>query len=238
MTDDRELPTVRLVHDEPPARPPQGLAPARAAIEGRWATLEPLNPARHGADLFACSHADETARALWRYLPYGPFADIGAFNAWLEGCGASSDPLFFALCQQGRARGMASLLNIRPRDGVLEMGHIWFSPALQKSRAATEAMALMLAYAFDRLGYRRVEWKCNALNGASRRAARRLGFRFEGIFYRHMVVKGRNRDTAWYAMVEDDWPQVRVALAAWLDPANFDRDGRQINRLRAGMRWT
>ena len=146
----------------------------------------------------------------------------------------SNDPLFFAIREKlsGKAYGMASYLNVRPSDGVLEMGHIWFSPTLQRSRPATEALFLLMRSAFDELGYRRVEWKCNALNGPSRRAAPRLGFRFEGVFYRHMIVKGRNRDTAWYSIIDEEWPRVRDGIERWLAADNFDEHGRQRRPMR------
>ncbi|MEX0760198.1 MAG: GNAT family protein [Tistlia sp.] len=208
--------------------------PARAPLEGRLVRLEPLEPARHAADLFACAHdGSAAASCLWDFLPYGPFESEAAMRTWLEGCAAQSDPLFFALVDRrsGRALGMASYLRITPAQGVIEIGHIWFSPALQRTAAATEAIFLMIAHAFDGLGYRRVEWKCNALNEGSRAAARRFGFRYEGTFYRHLVVKGRNRDTAWYALIDSDWPTAGAAFRAWLAPENFDANGRQRRRL-------
>jgi len=208
---------------------PQARFPARLALEGHAARLEPLDPAVHAADLFAGSHADDEARRVWTYLWYEPFADEAAFASWLRNCAAAADPVFYAVRDKGtgRAAGMASYLRIAPGDGALEIGHIWFSPALQRTRAATEALSLMVRHAFDDLGYRRVEWKCDALNAPSRRAALRLGFRFEGVFFRHMIVKGCNRDTAWYSIIAEEWPERRAAFDRWLDPANFDADGCQ-----------
>ena len=209
-------------------------APERAPLEGRLVRLEPLDADRHAAALFAQAHDGSKAAArLWDYLPYGPFESEAAMRPWLERCAGESDPLFFALVERasGEARGMASYLRITPAHGVIEIGHIWFSPGLQRSAAATEAIHLMIAHAFDGLGYRRVEWKCNALNEGSRRAAKRFGFRYEGTFYRHQVVRGCNRDTAWYALIEEDWPAVRTAFRSWLEPENFDGSGAQRRRL-------
>jgi RimJ/RimL family protein N-acetyltransferase len=203
--------------------------PARSPLAGDAVRLEPLDPAKHGGELFLAGHEGEAARSLWTYMPYGPFKDHRAFREWLEACAAFNDPLFFAVCDRanGKASGMASYLNIRPSDGVLEVGHIWFTPGLQRTRATTEALYLLIYRAFDELEYRRVEWKCDALNAPSRRAALRLGFRFEGIFYRHMIVKGRNRDTAWYSILAEEWPERRAAFGRWLARENFDGEGRQ-----------
>ena len=219
-----------LALSDAPVPPAVVLRPTRRVLDGATVTLEPLDPARHGADLFAT--ADGAPDSLWDYLPYGPFHERSAFEAWLIADAASADPVFVALVDRdsGAARGMASWLNIVPAHRSIEIGHIWFGPALQKSRAATEAIFLMIRESFT-LGYRRVEWKCNALNRGSRAAAQRFGFRFEGIFHRHMIAKGRNRDTAWYALTVDDWPRVEAGFTAWLDDANFDSGGRQKRRL-------
>ena len=224
---------MRQVSGEPLEKLPSGERPARAPLEGRAVRLEPIDPAAHGEELFALSHADEEARALWTYLPYGPFDDLEAFTAWLEGCAASEDPLFFALRDRadGQAAGMASYLNIVPVHGSIEIGHIWFSPPLQNTRASTEALYEMMRHALDDLGFRRMEWKCNALNEGSRRAALRLGFTFEGIFYQHLVVKGCNRDSAWYSILDGEWPRLRGAFEAWLSDDNFDAEGRQAQSL-------
>ncbi len=210
-------------------RPAKG-PPEHAAIEGRSLRLEPIDPARHVADLFAASADDP---ALWTYMPYGPFEDPVRMESWLEGCARSDDPLVMALVETAddRAAGMASFLNIRPAHGVIELGHIWFSQRLRRRRPATEAIFLMLRSAFDDLGYRRVEWKCDAANAASRRAALRFGFVYEGIFRQHLIVKGRNRDTAWFAILDRDWPALRSGFEAWLDPANFDGSERQRRSL-------
>ena len=231
---DRPEPT----RDRPPSGahvdpPPPALWPARVVHEGRYARLEPLDARTHAAELYAASHADATARCLWDFMSYGPFDREEEFRAWLRDCSATADPLFFAVRDRrtGRAGGMVSYLNIHPKPGTIEVGHIWFGPSLQNTAAATEALGLLLGHAFDDLGYRRLEWKCNALNAASRRASVRLGFLFEGIFYQHMIVKGRNRDTAWFSILDGEWPRLRANLAAWLAPENFDADGRQRTSL-------
>jgi RimJ/RimL family protein N-acetyltransferase len=207
--------------------------PPRAPLAGSTVHLEPLDPAVHARDLFRAGH-DGEAGGLWTYMPYGPFENQRAFAAWLQACATFNDPLFFAVREKvsGKPSGMASYLNVRPSDGVVEIGHIWFAPALQRTRAATEALFLLMRRAFDELGYRRLEWKCNALNELSRRAALRLGFRFEGIFYRHMIVKGCNRDTAWYSIIDEEWPRLCGGFEQWLAVDNFDEHGRQRRSLR------
>lgn len=202
--------------------------PGTAAIEGRYARLDRLDPDAHAADLFAAfaGHDD-----LWDYMPYGPF-HAAAYHRWAKEAVAGKDPVFWAITPEGaaHAQGVASFLRITPDHGTIEVGHICLSPALQRTRAATEALFLMMDWAFTH-GYRRFEWKCNALNLPSRRAAQRLGFSYEGVFRQHMVIKGRNRDSAWFAMTDADWPALREAYAAWLAPANFDAEGRQRERL-------
>jgi RimJ/RimL family protein N-acetyltransferase len=204
-------------------------SPQRIALEGDAVRVEPVNPPRHAKQLYESSVG---ADSIWDYLPYGPFTSQVRFTEWLEARAASNDPLFFAIVdrESGEARGMASLLRMTPEHGVIEIGHIWFAPALQRTRAATEAIYLLSRYAFE-LGNRRYEWKCNALNEASRRAAERFGFTFEGVFRKHMVIKDRNRDTAWYSMTDAEWPSRRAAFEAWLAPANFDSSGRQRRSL-------
>jgi RimJ/RimL family protein N-acetyltransferase len=208
-----------------PARTPE-----RAPLQGETVRLEPVDPARHAADLFTPS---EGAPSLWDYLAYGPFENQAVFTDWLKERAASSDPLFYAIVDRtsGRAQGMASLMRIKPEHGVIEVGHIWFAPALQRTRQATEAIYLLARHVFDDLGYRRFEWKCDSLNAPSRRAAERFGFVFEGIFRQHMVVKGRNRDTAWFSITDGEWPARRAAFETWLSPENFDSDGRQRRSL-------
>jgi RimJ/RimL family protein N-acetyltransferase len=169
---------------------------------------------------------------MWTYLAYGPFDTLDTYRSWVERMAASDDPLFFAVVDtaSGRAAGVASYLRIDPPNGAIEVGHIAYSPALQRTRASTEAMYLMMRRAFT-LGYRRYEWKCDALNASSRAAAERLGFSFEGIFRQATVYKGRNRDTAWYAAIDRDWPRLERVFTRWLEPENFDDDGRQRARL-------
>lgn len=200
-------------------------------IEGRHVTLERLDPARHAADLHAASRDSD---AVWDYLPYGPFATEADYRLWAEGMAGRGDPWFVALVDRagGRAAGVASYLRIDPEAGSIEVGHINLAPALQRTRAATEAMVLMMEWAF-KAGYRRYEWKCNALNLPSRRAAERLGLSYEGLFRQATVVKGRNRDTAWFAAIDAEWPALRHAFETWLDPANFDDAGHQRESLAA-----
>jgi RimJ/RimL family protein N-acetyltransferase len=209
----------------PDWRPPP--PPVRAAMQGRYCRLEPLDADRHASELHAANSLDREGR-MWTYLFSGPFGSAEEFAAWLTAREDSLDPLFFIIVDgiTGRATGLASYLRIDTTHGVIEVGHLAFSPLLQRTRAATEAMYLMMRHAFD-LGYRRYEWKCDALNSASRSAAERLGFRFEGIFRQAVVYKGRNRDTAWYSIIDSEWPARRGRFEAWLDPGNFDADGRQ-----------
>ena len=195
-------------------------------------TLAPLDPAVHGAELYSAGHAEPGDPALWRFLPYGPFA-ADAFGAWLGTCASGDDPLFYAVVVDGEAQGMCAHMRIVPEHGVIEIGHVWFGPRLQRTAAATEAILLLAGHAFDDLGYRRLEWKCDAANERSRRAADRFGFTFEGVFRQHMLVKDRNRDTAWYSLLDGEWPEVRAGFEAWLDPANFDDRGLQRVALRA-----
>lgn len=203
--------------------PPPCPGPAR--LEGHWVRLERLDPAAHADSLFAANRADD---AIWDYLPYGPFADPAVYRTFLDGLAGRDDPFFYALVDQatGQAGGVAAFLRIAPEAGSIEVGHICLSPTLQRTPAATEAMALMMGWAFG-AGYRRYEWKCDALNLPSRRAAARLGLSFEGVFRQAAVVKGRNRDTAWFAAIDREWPALQAAFGRWLDPANFDAAGRQ-----------
>lgn len=201
--------------------------PLRVDETGRWAAIEALTPCEHAAPLHD-AFADDPEGRIWTYMASGPFPDFDAFEAWIEGDCLGDDPLFFAIRDlgSGLVGGMASLMRIAPSAGTIEIGNIALSPRLQRTRAATEGLFLLMDRAFA-LGYRRLEWKCNALNAPSRRAAQRFGFSYEGLFRQHMVVKGRNRDTAWYAIVDGDWPAIRAAYEAWLDPSNFDGEGRQ-----------
>lgn len=208
------------------------IRPQRIRMEGRYITVSPLDPGEHALALWEGAGGDQN-RGLWRYLFDGPFADYAAFSEVLKKKAASEDPLFFAVTdnRSERALGYASFMRIEPAHRCIEVGSILYTPALQRTRGATEAMYLMARHVFDELGYRRYEWKCDALNKISRRAALRLGFQFEGIFRQHMIVKGRNRDTAWFAMLDSEWRARRKALEDWLDPSNFDETGQQRSPL-------
>jgi RimJ/RimL family protein N-acetyltransferase len=200
------------------------------SLRGERVKLVPVS-AEHADELFVAGHDGDPG--LWDYLPYGPFSGVEEMRLWLAACAASKDPQFFAIVSQdsGRAVGMASYLRFAPDHRVVEIGHIWFGVGLQRTPAATEGIYLLAAHAFDELKVRRLEWKCDADNERSRRAADRFGFTFEGVFRQHMLVKDRNRDTAWYSLLDGEWPSVRAAFEAWLDEANFDADGRQRRSL-------
>jgi RimJ/RimL family protein N-acetyltransferase len=206
--------------------------PPRTPMGGRFCTVEPLDPDRHAAELFDANAADPEGR-LWTYYPYGPFAAPAEYRAWVERACADPARLFHAIrdTEGGTAVGVAAYINPQPAVGVVEVGSLVFSPLLQRRPAATEAMYLMMRRAFDELGYRRYEWKCDSLNQPSREAAARLGFRYEGLFRQATITRGRNRDTAWFSIVDGEWPVLRAAFEAWLDPANFTADGRQHRTL-------
>lgn len=212
-----------------PVGQPAALRPPAALLVGTTAQLEPLEPAAHSGELFAAGHADEAALRIWDYLGYGPFADQAAFSVWAAASAVSADPLYFAVrdLHSGRAGGVISYLNIAPANGSIEIGHIWLAPFLQNSRQGSEALYLSMAQAFA-LGYRRLEWKCNALNAASRQAAARLGFAYEGTFYQHMISKGRNRDTAWFSILDYEWPSIQANFQRWLGDENFDAYGQAL----------
>jgi RimJ/RimL family protein N-acetyltransferase len=208
--------------------------PERIVLEGRYCRLEPLDPIRHGDALFrASSPPDAAARFL--YLFEEPPAVRAPFQAWLEKVAASTDPLFFAVIDKrtGKVEGRQTFMRIDPANHVIEIGSIYWGPAISRSAVTTEANFLFAQYAFEKLGYRRFEWKCNALNAPSRAAAERFGYTYEGHFRRAVVIKGRTRDTSWYSMISDDWPKLRAAYQAWLSPDNFDAAGRQKSALSA-----
>ena len=207
--------------------------PAGTPLWGSHVLVRPVEPETDARPLFAASHPPDGDRAIWTYLPDGPYEDPGHLRRMLAWAASSTDPLFFTLAALPGERplGLASYLRITPEFGVIEIGHIWFGLPLQRTTAASEAIYLLARHAFDDLGYRRLEWKCNALNAASRRSAERFGFTFEGVFRKHQVVKGRNRDTAWYAITDDEWSPIRRGFDAWLAPENFDVDGRQKRML-------
>lgn len=210
--------------DSKPASPP-----GKVALTGRYTILERLNAARHGPALWDAFKGRDD---LWTYSSQGPFADAAAFNTWLAQRATLEDPFYFTIQDRnGRALGVATLMEIRPDMRVIEVGHIVYGPSLQQTPLATEAQFVLARYVFETLGYRRYEWKCDALNAASRRAAERFGFTFEGVFRQHMIVKGHNRDTAWFSILDNEWPQAKAAFERWLAPANFDEHGRQRQRL-------
>jgi RimJ/RimL family protein N-acetyltransferase len=208
--------------------------PGRTTLRGRLATVVPLDPAAHEQTLYGGTHGPDREK-LWLYMGTEPFADRASFRAYLDKLAASDDPLSFTIIDNssGRAAGHASYLRITPEHRVIEVGHIFYTTSLSRSAAATEAMYLMAKHIFEDLNYRRYEWKCNALNAPSRRAALRLGFSFEGIFRQHMIQKGRNRDTAWFAMLDHEWPARKARFETWLRPENFDESGRQRTPLSA-----
>jgi RimJ/RimL family protein N-acetyltransferase len=204
------------------------LLPSRAPMQGRFCRLEALDPARHAESLHEANRLDADGRN-WTYLFYGPFDRFAEYRAWAEAASRRDDPLFYAIVDQktGLATGVASYLRIDAASGAIEVGHLNFSALLQRTPAATEAMYLMMRRAFDGLGYRRYEWKCDALNAPSRAAAARLGFRFEGIHRQAVIYKGRSRDTAWFSILDHEWPALRAGFERWLSSENFDAAGRQ-----------
>jgi len=218
------LPIGPLVDSHPAKRP------ERVTLEGRWITLVPLDPQAHAKALYEGSNGDAAREAVWTYLFDGPYTSLDEFRANLEAKARSTDPLFFAVIDNssGRAVGYQTFLRIDPPNRVIEVGNILYTPAMQRTAGATEAQYLFARHVFEALGNRRYEWKCNALNAPSRSAAERFGFTFEGIFRQHMIVKGRNRDTAWFAMLDSEWPSRRANFERWLAPSNFDSAGGQI----------
>lgn len=206
--------------------------PPRTPLTGRLCRLDPIDSATHSQDLFD-AHALDAEGRNWTYLPYGPFAAVDEVTAWCRWAESQDDPIFYAIIDPAsdKAIGWASYLRIDAPFGVIEVGHLAYSPLLQRTPAATEAMYLMMRHAFDDLGYRRYEWKCNALNEPSCLAAERLGFRYEGTFLQHTIQKALNRDTAWFSITDSEWPGIRTAFESWLAPANFDGSGAQRQRL-------
>ena len=229
MGSDEGLPTGKNLPEWTPRE-----LPSREPMVGRYCRLEALDPNLHAEALFAANGLDESG-LNWTYLPYGPFADLPAYRRWVVEVSTSDDPLFFAILDlSGNSLGVASYLRMAPAIGSIEVGHINYSPLLQRRREGTEAMYLMMRRVFEELGYRRYEWKCDALNTDSRRAAERLGFVYEGTHRQATIYKGRNRDTAWYSIIDSDWPRVSAALDAWLESSNFDGGGVQRSRLATG----
>ena len=213
--------------------------PARRPLAGRLIRLEPLDADVHAPSLYRAAEGPGADPLLWLYMSYGPFPDEAAFAAWVRENSRSTDPLFFAVVPAGsEAAGQASYMRCDPANGVIEIGHIWFGAGLQRTAAATEAIYLLARHAFDLLGYRRLEWKCHARNARSRRAAERFGFTYEGTFRNAAVSRERNRDTAWYAIIDEDWPAIRDAFEGWLAPDNFGPDGsqrRSLAEIRGGL---
>lgn len=211
--------------------------PARTTMTGRYVSVVPLDPAAHAQTLYAGTHGADR-EALWLYMSEGPFADLAAFRDYLDKRARSDDPLSFSIIDNAtkQAVGHASYMRITPEHRVIEVGNIFYTPSIARQRGATEAMYLMARHVFQELGYRRYEWKCNALNAPSRRAALRLGFSFEGIFLQHMIQKGRNRDTAWYSMLDGEWPSYQATYEQWLSPENFDHKGGQRRPLGEFLR--
>ena len=215
-----------LVADFKPPPHPKGIS-----LDGKLVQLVPMEAEEHAEALFEANQLD-TEGTNWAYLPHGPFADLKSYHSWVKENQGLEDPVFLAIVEKtsGRPLGIASYLRIHPAEGSIEVGHIHFSPLLQRTTSATESMFLMMQWAFE-AGYRRYEWKCNALNQASRRAAQRLGFSFEGIFRQMMIVKGRNRDTAWFSAIDSEWPALKTAFERYLDEKNFDEEGKSVTSL-------
>jgi RimJ/RimL family protein N-acetyltransferase len=208
-------------------RLPSSRVPARSTLTGQYVEVVPLDASVHANDMHVASHATEESRHIWDYLPEGPWPDLDAYTSALRAQSAQMDRIYYAIRPVGddKVCGQASYLDINPGTGVIEIGYIWFGERLQRTTAATEALYLMIRHAMGDLGYRRMQWRCNAENANSRSAAKRLGFRFEGIFFNHMIYKGKNRDTVWYSILDDEWPELREIYDAWLSPDNFDAGG-------------
>ncbi len=232
-----EQPYPRALSGAPVDELPSALIPSRAPIRGNSVELVPQDARLHAADLYAAGHDSEQGLKIWDYLAYGPWASVDDYNATMRAQSANFETIFYAIraLDSDHFQGQSSFLDINPQMGVIEIGHIWLGPGLARTRAATEALYLMIRHAMDDLGYRRMHWRCNSLNEKSRQAARRLGFRFEGVFYNHMIFKGKNRDTAWYSILDDEWAEVRDTLESWLDDANFDDNGQARTSLSEKM---
>ena len=231
MTQETSHPVGPIVEPKPP-----GTLPDLRPLPGRWVRLDPLHAEHHGPSLWQSINGKDEGGKLWTYMAFGPFVDQATFNEWLKARQAQKDAWFYAYVKRetGAALGMGSFMRADPINGVIEIGSIWLSQALQRTREGTEVIYLMMRHAFDDLGVRRLEWKCDSLNAPSRRAALRYGLKFEGIFEQHMIIKGRNRDTAWFAMTDKDWPKLHQGFEAWLADANFDDAGREKAKLRVG----
>jgi RimJ/RimL family protein N-acetyltransferase len=213
---------------------PPGTSPDLRPLPGRWMRLDPLNVERHGQSLWNSINGKDDGGALWTYMSFGPFNSQESFNAWLKERQAQKDAWFYAFVNRatGEALGMGAFMRADPANGAIEIGSIWLSPALQRTREGTEAIYLMMRHCFDDLGMRRLEWKCDALNAPSRRSAHRYGFTYEGTFRQHFIIKGRNRDTAWFSMLDIEWPKVCTGFEAWLAESNFDAGACEIAKLQ------
>jgi RimJ/RimL family protein N-acetyltransferase len=233
MLQKREPVFERPLWGESLQKMPSGLIPARLKLEGFEVALEPLDPSVHCAGLYRASHESDQATKIWTYLPWGPWPNESEFRQFLAGCAASFDKIWYVFRKGDSAefKGMACYMDIQPTQGAIEIGGIWFAPDMQRTRAATEALFLMLDHAMTNLSYRRMQWRCNALNQKSRDAAIRLGFKYEGTFYNHMIFKGMNRDTAWYSLLDSDWLEVRSIIKGWLSLDNFDNHGKAKSSL-------
>lgn len=214
--------------------PQPARSPSRIVLEGRYARLEPLVPA-HAEDLFAAASVPDAAQR-YAYLPIHPPESVETVRTWISGQQGVADPIVFAVIDKasGRAGGWQQLMRIEPAHGVIEVGYVYWGPTVARTRLATETLYLLARHIFDDLGYRRFEWKCNNSNEPSKRAAQRFGFTFEGVFRQHMIAKGGNRDTAWFAMLDGEWPALRAEYERWLSPDNFDAEGKQKSRLGIG----
>lgn len=213
---------------------PPGTVPNLSPIQGRWMRLDPLDAELHVDSLFESISGKNADDGMWTYMAFGPFPNFGNFSEWLKQRQVLRDPWFYSIVNQktGKAMGMGAFMRADPANGAIEIGSIWLAPSLQRTREGTEALYLMMRHAFDALGVRRLEWKCDALNAPSRRAALRYGFSFEGIFRQHYIIKGRNRDTAWFSMIDKEWPVIKVGFEAWLAPENFDENGQEKAKLQ------
>ncbi len=221
-----------------PAKSTASRPSSSTPIVGNTVKLVAVDSGCHATMLYNLTHGCEGADTLWDYMGYGPFSNSDEMADWMATCSASSSAVFYTMidCCTGQPFGMASFLNIHQHDGRIEIGNIWIAPVAQRSTIATEAIFLLITHAMDVLKFRRLEWKCNALNAKSREAARRLGFSYEGTFFRHMIVKGKNRDTAWFSITQDEWPRLHANFKTWLSPDNFDQDGQQKLSL-SSLNW-
>ncbi len=207
-------------------------------LVGNNVKLIAVDPKSQAQALYTCTHGCDGADKLWDYMGYGPFENHGEMATWMESCVSASGLVFYTMVDRASMQpfGMASYLNIHPGNACIEIGNIWLAPAAQRTPNATEAIYLLMSHAMGELKFRRLEWKCNALNEKSREAARRFGFSYEGTFYHHMIVKGKNRDTAWFSITEEDWPRLRTNFETWLSPGNFDENGQQKLSL-SSLNW-